>query len=57
MSIAMVDFADDPRNPRPDTGCFYIMNLLKVVDGEIRMIDAIHQILPRGTASGWTDAS
>jgi len=57
VSIAMVDFADDPRNPRPDTGCFYIMNLLKVVDGEIRMIDAIHQILPRGTASGWTDAS
>ena len=57
VSIAMVDFADDPRNPRPDTGCFYIMNLFKVVDGEIRMIDAIHQILPRGTASGWTDAS
>lgn len=53
VSIATIDFAEDPRNPRPDTGCFYIMNLFKVVDGEIRIIDAIHQILPRGTVSGW----
>jgi len=53
VSIAMVDFADDPRNPRPDTGCFYVTNLLKITDGQIRIIDAIHQILPRGSSSGW----
>ena len=53
VSTAMVDFADDPRNPRPDTGCFYITNILKITDGQIRIIDAIHQILPRGSSSGW----
>jgi hypothetical protein len=52
-SIAMVDFADDPNHPRPDTGSFYIMNAIKVVDREIRIIDAIHRIMPRGSTSGW----
>ncbi|HEU4960747.1 MAG TPA: hypothetical protein VFT56_10080 [Sphingomonas sp.] len=53
-SIAIVDFADDPQNPRPDAGSFYIMNAMKVVDGQIRIIDAIHQILPRGAVSAWS---
>ncbi len=52
-TFAIVDFADDPSNPRPDTGSFYILNALKIVDGRIRIIDAIHEITRRGTVSGW----
>ena len=55
-SIAVVDFADNPLDPRPDTGSFYILNVIKVVDGQIRIIDALHQIMPRGTISGWGSA-
>lgn len=52
-SIVVVEFAPNPTNPRPDTGAFYMLGVFKIVDEEIRIIDEIHEIMPRGSRSGW----
>lgn len=51
ISFALVEF--QPSGGRKDFGNFYICGLVKVVDDEFRNIDHIHEILPRGTLSGW----
>jgi hypothetical protein len=52
-SYAAVQFQKPPNSARKDFGTFYICALVKVVDGELRMVDHIHEILPPGTKSGW----
>jgi len=51
ISFASVEF--QPSGGRKDFGNFYICAVVKVVDDEFRNIDHIHEILPRGTLSGW----
>jgi hypothetical protein len=51
VSFAMVEF--QPNADREDFGAFYICGVVKIVDDEFRNIDHIHEILPRGTPSGW----
>lgn len=51
VSFALVEF--QPNANRKDFGGFYICGVVKVVDDEFRNIDHIHEILPRGTPSGW----
>jgi hypothetical protein len=52
-SLVVVDFHPIPGHQRPDAGSMYMLGLFKVVDGEIRIIDEIREILPLGTSSGW----
>ena len=52
-SFVMVDFHPIPGSPRPDAGSFYMMGVFKVVDGELRVVDEIREILPLGALSGW----
>ena len=52
-SLVVVDFHPIEGHPRPDAGSMYMLGLFKVVDGEIRIIDEIREILPLGTSSGW----
>ena len=52
-SFVMVDFHPVPNAPRPDEGSFYMMGVFKVVDGQLRVIDEIREILPLGSKSGW----
>jgi hypothetical protein len=52
-SIVIVEFSTTPRNPRPDTGAFYMLGVFKIVDAEIRIIDEIHEIMAKRTRSGW----
>jgi hypothetical protein len=52
-SFVMVDFHPIPDSPRPDAGSFYMMGVFKVVDGLLRMVDEIREILPLGARSGW----
>jgi hypothetical protein len=51
ISFATVEF--QPSGGRKDFGNFYICSVVKIVDDEFRIIDHIHEILPRGTLSGW----
>jgi hypothetical protein len=53
VSFAAVEFQKPPAGTRTDFGAFYICALVKLVDGEFRMVDHIHEILPPGTLSGW----
>jgi hypothetical protein len=53
ISFAAVEFQKPPNAARKDFGAFYICALVKLVDGEFRMVDHIHEILPPGTRSGW----
>lgn len=46
----MVDFHPIPGRPRPDAGFMYRMDVFKVADGEIRIVDEIREILPLGRA-------
>jgi hypothetical protein len=48
----VVDFHPIPNHPRPDAGAMYMMGVFKVVDGEIRIIDEIREILPLHASSG-----
>ena len=52
-SFVVVDFHPIPDHPRPDAGAMYMLGVFKVVDGEIRIIDEIREILPLKTSSGW----
>lgn len=52
-SFVVIDFHPIPGRPRPDAGSFYMMGVFKVVDGELRIVDEIREILPFGAASGW----
>jgi hypothetical protein len=52
-SFATVEFQKPPNAARKDFGAFYICALVKLVDGEFRMVDHIHEILPPGMKSGW----
>lgn len=52
-SFVVVDFHPIPGHPRPDAGAMYMLGLFKVVDGEIRIIDEIREMLPLGASSGW----
>jgi hypothetical protein len=52
-SFVVVDFHPIPERPRPDAGSMYMMGVFKVVDGEIRIVDEIREILPLGATSGW----
>ena len=45
-SLVVVDFHPIPDHPRPDAGAMYMLGVFKVVDGEIRIIDEIREILP-----------
>ena len=53
ISLVTVDFHPVPNSPRPDNGSFYMMAAFKVVDGHIRQIDEIREILPLGVAQAW----
>jgi hypothetical protein len=53
VSFAAVEFQKPPDSARKDFGAFYICALVKLVDGEFRMVDHIHEILPPGMRSGW----
>jgi NAD(P)-dependent dehydrogenase (short-subunit alcohol dehydrogenase family) len=53
VGFVMVDFHPIPGSPRPDAGSFYMMGVFKVVDGELRVVDEIREILPLGALSGW----
>jgi hypothetical protein len=53
ISLVTVDFHPVPDSPRPDNGSFYMMAAFKVVDGRIRQIDEIREILPLGVAQAW----
>jgi len=53
VSFVVVDFHPIPDSPRPDAGSFYMMGVFKVVDGQLRIIDEIREILPFGSESGW----
>lgn len=55
-SLVMLDFHPIPDKPRPDAGSFYMMGVFKVVDGEIRIVDEIREILAFGSTSGWVTA-
>lgn len=52
-SFVVVDFHPIPQHPRPDAGAMYMLGVFKVVDGEIRIIDEIREILPLKASSGW----
>jgi hypothetical protein len=52
-SFVVVDFHPIPGHPRPDAGAMYMLGVFKVVDGEIRIIDEIREILPLKASSGW----
>lgn len=52
-SIVVVDFHPIPGSPRPDAGSFYMMGCFKVVDGLLRGVDEIREIMPLGFRSGW----
>jgi len=52
-SLVVVDFHPIPDHPRPDAGSMYMLGVFKVVDGEIRIIDEIREILPLKASSGW----
>lgn len=52
-SFVVVDFHPIPDHPRPDSGSMYMLGVFKVVDGELRNIDEIREILPLGGSSGW----
>jgi hypothetical protein len=52
-SLVVVDFHPIPGHPRPDAGAMYMLGVFKVVDGEIRIIDEIREILPLKASSGW----
>lgn len=54
-SFVVVDFHPIPDHPRPDAGSMYMLGLFKVVDGELRIVDEIREILPLGGSSGWAD--
>lgn len=49
-----VDFSAVPDAGRPDALSFYMMSVIKVVDGQLRIIDEIREILPLGASSGWS---
>jgi hypothetical protein len=52
-SFVAVDFHPIPDHPRPDAGTMYMLGVFKVVDGELRIVDEIREILPLGASSGW----
>jgi len=52
-SLVVVDFHPIEGHTRPDAGSMYMLGLFKVVDGEIRIIDEIREILPLKASSGW----
>lgn len=52
-SFVVVDFHPIPGKPRPDSGSMYMMGVFKVVDGELRIVDEIREILPFGASAGW----
>lgn len=52
-SFVVVDFHPIKDHPRPDAGSMYMLGFFKVVDGELRIIDEIREILPLGATSGW----
>lgn len=52
-SFVVIDFHPVPNAPRPDEGSFYMMGVFKVVDGQLRVIDEIREILTLGFRSGW----
>ncbi|ARJ04191.1 hypothetical protein GCM10010988_29230 [Cnuibacter physcomitrellae] len=52
-SFVVVDFHPIPDHPRPDAGSMYMLGAFKVVDGELRIIDEIREILPLGSTSQW----
>jgi hypothetical protein len=52
-SMVCIDFHPVPHSPRPDEGTFYMMGVFKVVDGQLRIIDEIREIMPLGAQSGW----
>ncbi len=53
-SFVVVDFHPIPDQPRPDAGAMYMLGVFKVVDGELRIIDEIREMLPLGVSSGWS---
>ena len=55
-SLVVVDFHPIQGHPRPDAGSIYMLGLFKVVDGEIRIIDEIREILPLKASSGWWES-
>lgn len=52
-SFVVVDFHPIVDHPRPDAGSMYMLGFFKVVDGELRIVDEIREILPLGGTSGW----
>jgi hypothetical protein len=52
-SFVVIDFHPIVGKPRPDAGSLYMMGVFKVVDGELRIVDEIREILPFGACSGW----
>ncbi|TWB46955.1 hypothetical protein [Nitrospirillum viridazoti] len=52
-SFVVVDFHPIADHPRPDAGSMYMLGVFKVVDGELRIIDEIREILPLGSPCGW----
>lgn len=52
-SFVVVDFHPIPDHPRPDAGSMYMLGVFKVVDGELRIIDEIREILPLRSEIPW----
>ncbi len=52
-SFVVVDFHPIPDHPRPDAGSMYMLGVFKVVDGELRIIDEVREILPLGSTTPW----
>jgi hypothetical protein len=52
--FVMVDFAAVPDAGRREAGSSYMMSVVKVVDGRLRIIDEIRESMPLGATSGWS---
>jgi hypothetical protein len=51
--FVVVDFSAVPDAGKPEAVTHYMMSVVKVVDGRLRIIDEIRQIMPVGAVSGW----
>lgn len=52
--FVIVDFCAAPDAGKPEAVSHYMMSVMKVVDGRLRIIDEIREVLPLGAASGWS---
>ena len=54
--FVIVDFSAVPDAGKPEAVTHYMMSVTKVVDGRLRLIDEIREIMPLGAVSGWAAA-